>query len=308
VYRTGTKKLLHGTALFNNDGHQGQVKTRARSVVGAAMITDSNAKRGPDWAEYSLFTPTEAFIQEIEQFENHAKAILQPQYESKYFQGLDGQVMQNVPTMYNAEGDVLMIALPIKRIWPQFDADIENLYRLAVKNLPKHNRSKHPTRKEYMHSFGVKQLGMGDNSHSIMLKMEPHDTHDAFVEAAARHFCKQNILERLVVPDNSHTRLSMRDELVAGSACAIPGLEDYLWALACSITEEYYPELHFDTPRKGTLECILFSSSDEAVFAGKCSDLTEIIKLDEPKLILLDSKRLKHAAQRNVAAAQAAFN
>jgi hypothetical protein len=67
-------------------------------------------------------------------------------------------------------------------------------------------------------------------------------------------------------------------------------------------------ELHFDSPLTGTLECIIFSSSDEAVFAGKCGNLTETIKLDEPKLILLDSKRLKHAAQRNAAAAQAAFN
>jgi hypothetical protein len=138
----------------------------------------------------------------------------------------------------------------------------------------------------------------------------------SFIEAAARHFCKQNILERIVAPDNCETRVIMRDEISQGSSCAIPGLEDYLWALACSITEEYYPELHKDSPIQGTLECILFSSSDEAVFAGQYDywiagqnrKLTEIVKLDEPKLILLDSKRLKHAAQRNAAAARAAFN
>jgi hypothetical protein len=29
-----------------------------------------------------------------------------------------------------------------------------------------------------MHSFGIKQLGMGDNSNPIMLEMEPHATHE----------------------------------------------------------------------------------------------------------------------------------
>jgi|EP01047_Picozoa_sp_COSAG01_P031241 hypothetical protein len=45
---------------------------------------------------------------------------------------------------------------------------LEKLYRLAKDNLPKHNRSKHPTRKEWMYSLGIKQLGMGDNSNPIM--------------------------------------------------------------------------------------------------------------------------------------------
>jgi hypothetical protein len=82
---------------------------------------------------------------------------------------------------------------------------------------------------------------------------------------------------------------------------------------------EYVQNLHKIHKKKVillTLECILFSSSDEAVFAGQYDywiagqnrKLTEIVKLDEPKLILLDSKRLKHAAQRNAAAARAAFN
>ena len=226
----------------------------------------------------------------------------------RHFQGIDGNVMKNVPTMYNAEGDVLMITLPIKSIWPDFDADIEKLYCLAKDNLPQHNRSKHPTRKEWMHSFGIKQLGMGDNSNPMMLKMKAHETHDEFIEVAACHFCKQNILERIVAPDNSQARLSMRDELVADSACAIPGLEKYLWALACSITEEYYPDLHFDSPRTGTLECILFSSSYEAVFATQCGELIEVVKLNEPLLIMLDSKRLRHAAQRNMQAAADAFS
>ena len=72
-------------------------------------------------------------------------------------------------------------------------------------------------------------------------------------------------------------------------------------------SKDYYPELHHDTPRLGTLECILFSSSDEAVFAAQCGELTEIVQLNEPILILLDSKNVKHAAQKNAAAATLAF-
>ena len=302
-----TRRALYGAALFNNDGHNGQTKTKARSKVASAMIADANGKRGADWAEYSEFIPTESFVKELEQFEKHAKSQLWPQYEHKQFQDIGGSVLKTVRTMYDETGSVLMITLPLKSIWPTMDADIQKLYLLAVDNLPKHNRSKHPTRQEWMHSLGIKQMGMGDNSQSIMLKMKAHPTHDAFIKAAAKFYCKQNILERLVAPDNSKTRLSMRDELQPNSACAIPGLEDKLWALACSITKDYYPELHHDCPLGGTLECILFSSSDGAVFAAQYGQQAEIVQLDEPVLIVLDSKRVKHASQKNAATAKSAF-
>ena len=66
--------------------------------------------------------------------------------------------------------------------------------------------------------------------------------------------------------------------------------------------------LHTDTPLKGTLlECIVFSKSDEAVFALKCGDVEKIVQLNQPMLILLDSKTCKHAAQRTEVEARAAF-
>ena len=33
-----TRRALYGAALFNNDGHNGQTKTKARSKVASAMI------------------------------------------------------------------------------------------------------------------------------------------------------------------------------------------------------------------------------------------------------------------------------
>ena len=44
------------------------------------------------------------------------------------------------------------------------------------------------------------------------------------------------------------------------------------------------------------------------MFAAQCGELMEVVKLDEPVLIMLDSKRLKHAAQRNMQAAEDAFS
>ena len=115
------------------------------------------------------------------------------------------------------------------------------------------------------------------------------------------------ILERLIAPKNHACRKKMKDELIKDACCAIPGAESVLAALACSITHDYAPDLHIDTPLNGTLECILFSQSDEAVFALKCDSVEEIVRLDEPMLILLDSKRCLHAAQRTEAAAREAF-
>ena len=167
-------RSLYGAALFNNDGHDGQSKTKARSLLAPAMVNDTNRKRGEDWAQYSQFTPTEDFVKDLEQFEILARSVLQPQYEQKPFQGIGGSILKNVRTMYDETGSVLMITVPVTTIWPTMDADIQKLYLLAVDNLPKHNRSKHPNRQEWMHSFGIKQMGMGDNSLPIMLKMKAH--------------------------------------------------------------------------------------------------------------------------------------
>ena len=100
----------------------------------------------------------------------------------------------------------------------------------------------------------------------------------------------------------------MKDEVLEGACCAIPGAESVLAALACSITHDYAPELHVDTPLDGTLECIVFSQSDTAVFALKRGAIEKIVTLDEPMLVLLDSARCLHAAHRTEAAARAAFH
>ena len=62
--------------------------------------------------------------------------------------------------------------------------------------------------------------------------------------------------------------------------------------------------MHFDSPKKGTLETILFSRSSHAVFAAKSGDISKIVKLDAPTLIMLDSKRMLHAATKNMEEAQ----
>lgn len=43
------------------------------------------------------------------------------------------------------------------------------------------------------------------------------------------------------------------------------------------------------------------------MFAGKCGAVEAVVQLDEPKLILLDSKRMLHAAQRSEEEARAGF-
>ncbi len=76
-------------------------------------------------------------------------------------------------------------------------------------------------------------------------------------------------------------------------------------ACACSVTNHYYPELHTDKPQTGTLECILFSGGTDAAFAVKCGSVEEIVPLDEPTLILLDSKWAWHAACKSAEDARA---
>eukprot|EP01050_Picozoa_sp_SAG11_P033891 SAG11_NODE_11724_length_742_cov_0.777605_2_plen_165_part_01 len=104
--------------------------------------------------------------------------------------------------------------------------------------------------------------------------------------------------------------------------CAIPGLEEFLYALSVSLTAEYYPGLHLDTADVeavsgvGTAECIVFSSHDQAVFvaasttsAGGSEGMSvRVIELRSPTMILLDSTRVYHAACRNREVAQVALD
>ena len=129
------------------------------------------------------------------------------------------------------------------------------------------------------------------------------------MELAATYYAKQQMLEEFIAPDNAKCRRKVRDHLADDSwaaCCALPGLEEFLYALACSATVEYYPNLHVDHPQVGALECILFSSSEEAVFVAQCGGSDAHIEpLSEPKLILLDSARTVHGAQKSREAAHA---
>jgi hypothetical protein len=50
-------------------------------VSAAEMIEDTNRKRGADWAEYSVFTPSDEFVQEMKAFEEKATTMIDAQYE-----------------------------------------------------------------------------------------------------------------------------------------------------------------------------------------------------------------------------------
>jgi hypothetical protein len=295
--------LLFGTALFNNDGHDGPAKLKARSKNALELVQQVNQLK-PKWQTYELFKVDDAFRVEINSFRETLNAWLQKGYSNVRFQDIDdAKVSNDADLTYAPTGELLMATIDITKVWPSFNHDVAKLYELAKKLLPKHDRSKNENRKEWMHSFGVKQLGMGENKYPILLKIKNKPGYQKFLKHAAPYFVKQQMLEEMIAPDNSKTRKTMRDEYMTNSCCAIPGLEDFLNALACSITKNYFPDLHEDTPNKGTLECILFSASFDAVFATEYGDTRELVHLNQPKLILLDSKRLKHAARPSKEAA-----
>ena len=296
--------------MFNNHGHDGEQKTLARSKSGAEMVRAANAKAGADWQTFTPFTPDGQMQREFQTFkETLAKILPSKDHKKVLFQGLKGMVytgnLANVT--YDKDGSVLMIALPIDEIWPQHERDALELYELANLMLPAHDRSKHATRVENMHSFGIKQMGMGENDKPILLKIKKHPRYAEFQRLAARYFIKQEMIEAAVAPDHCATRKAMRDEVKEGSCCAVPGCEAFLHALACSVTLDYAPELHLDSPKAGTLECILFTGCEHGVFAGKRGDIEKIVPLRKLTLVLVDSKRLHHAAQRSEDDARASF-
>jgi hypothetical protein len=299
-----------GTALFNNHGHGGQQKTAARSKSSAEMVLAANARAGADWQRFTTFTPDAQMQQEFKAFgETLAKKFPSKDRTQVSFQGLEGMVYTGdaADVTYAQDGSVLMLTAPIDDIWPQHEQEALELYELAKSMLPAHNRSKHESRVENMHSLGVKQMGMGENDTPILLKIKAHRDYAKFQRHAARYYIKQEMIEAAVAPDQCATRKAMRDELSEGSCCAVPGCEAFLHALACSVTFDYAPELHLDSPKAGTLECILFAGCEHGVFAGKHGDIEKIVPLRESTLVLVDSKRLYHAAQRSEADASASF-
>jgi hypothetical protein len=219
--------------------------------------------------------------------------------EKVTFQGVTCDVLTAADLTFAADGQSLLMAtVPLDMIWPTQYEEVQVLYNIATELIPKHMRKGCP-----MYSFGVRQMGMGDNTNPVLKKLKPCDRYEEFQRLATLYYGKQEILERLVAPANAARRETIRDTLVKDACCAIPGAEKVLNALACSITYDYAPEMHTDTPMKGTLECIVFSKSDEAVFALKNGAVEKIVPLQKPMLILLDSKKCLHAAKRSQAEA-----
>ena len=144
--------------------------------------------------------------------------------------------------------------------------------------------------------MGIRQMQLG-NTTAPLLKIQSTDKYQEFQRVAALYYIKQEMLERALAPLHSGKRKKYRTVYGEKSCCAIPGAEDFLDALACSVTQDYTPELHLDTPLHGTLECILFTGDETAVFATKCGETEVITKLQEPMIVLVDSRRVLHAAQ-----------
>ena len=158
--------------------------------------------------------------------------------------------------------------------------------------------------------MGVRQQGLG-NTNTPLLKIQstPGDTYEKFRRAAALYYIRQQMIERALAPNHSATRKTIRTKYnVEDACCAIPGIEGWLDALAVSVTQNYFPDLHLDTPFPGSLECILFTGDPTAVFASKCGGIEVITPLRSSTVILVDSSRVLHAAQRSEEDARASFS
>ena len=221
--------------------------------------------------------------------------------------------------------DVLMLAVKLVDVWPDFDTEVAELYQLFQPIVPVLNRSKAGEEDRCpMHVIGLRQRSAGSCCMPTLLKLNGGGADadfDNWQGKAARFYAKVQCLEKMVAPAAARARVRIRDQTKQGMCCAIPGLEEFLYALSASLTAEYYPGLHLDTADAeaasgvGTLECIVFSSHPEAVFVaartalegGSDSQGVKVIELRSPTLILLDSTRVYHAACKNMAAAQNAL-
>jgi hypothetical protein len=95
--------------------------------------------------------------------------------------------------------------------------EVKALYEIASHLIPAYDRSKHETRRELMHSFGVKQQGMGENQSPVLLKMNASPRYQEFQRRATLYYGKQEILERLIAPKNHACRKEMKDEVLEGA-------------------------------------------------------------------------------------------
>ena len=315
------KKLNHlfGTAIFTNTGHQGPRKNKVRSRLAIDIVNDVIAKianmdpeKKSNWQSPKLFTVSTELHNELQSFEQHVRNILGRNYKKYTFNGLEkAEIIQSDYVTIKTATDgitVLTVEMSILNFWNSFDQDIEDLYNLFSKLTDARRR-----RGGLMRMLGIRQMGLGDheNCEPVLLQIKPHTKYNEFLGKAALYYGKQQILENIVAPTNCKHRFAIRD--MHGShqglqcCCAIPGFETFLGALAVSMTKDYYPELHKDRPQNGSLECILFSSHTEAVFAAYGFKKEIFITLKQPTLILLDSKRVLHGSQKTVQTAKRAI-
>eukprot|EP01050_Picozoa_sp_SAG11_P017993 SAG11_NODE_2657_length_3120_cov_70.926514_2_plen_857_part_01 len=335
---------LFGAALFTNRGHStaGRIQSRLQDPVTtcgrANQAVKDRGSSGEGWARFRVFRPDQRFKDELAAFRARVAGSLVASTGSGEFLytsdavGFVGgaaagpQVLSSGEPMWAEDRtDVLMLAVKLVDVWPDFDTEVAQLYQLFQPIVPVLNRSKAGEEDRCpMHVIGLRQRSAGSCCMPTLLKLNGGGADadfDNWQGKAARFYAKVQCLEELVAPAAARARVRIRDQTKQGMCCAIPGLEEFLYALSASLTAEYYPGLHLDTADVeaasgvGTLECIVFSSHPEAVFVaahtalegGSDSQGVKVIELRSPTLILLDSTRVYHAACKNLAAAQYAL-
>eukprot|EP01050_Picozoa_sp_SAG11_P011151 SAG11_NODE_1162_length_5642_cov_12.906188_1_plen_1572_part_00 len=335
---------LFGAALFTNRGHSiaGRIQSRLQDPVTmcgrANQAVKDRGSSGEGWARFRVFRPDQRFNDELAKFRDRVAGSLVASTGSGEFlytsdavgfvggAAAGSQVLSSGEPMWAEDRtDVLMLAVNLVDVWPDFDTEVAELYQLFQPIVPVLNRSKAGEEDRCpMHVIGLRQRSAGSCCLPTLLKLNGGGADadfDNWQEKAARFYAKVQCLEELVAPASARARVRIRDRTEQGMCCAIPGLEEFLYALSASLTAEYYPGLHLDTADAeaasgvGTVECIVFSSHPEAVFVaartaregGSDSQGVKVIELRSPTLILLDSTRVHHAACKNLAAAQYAL-
>ena len=245
---------LYGASMLNNVWHDGNGKTRARSMRGHDMIRHANAMIGRRAAElaqqyqkYQLFEVTDAFREEMGVFrtkvQNHFGSAGR---RTLRMNGADVNVPTQGVEITQLDGDLLIGTVDLSTLYPEYDEDAWRLYQLAERLIPPMERSvSDSTRGNEMRQFGVRKHWFETAETSIpLLKINSGGDYDSFLALAASMYAKMQTIEACVLPECTKRRLAMRDVMAKDSVCGLPGLEEFLYAVMCTITREYYPDLH----------------------------------------------------------------
>ena len=156
----------------------------------------------------------------------------------------------NVPTqgveITQLDGELLIGTVDLSTLYPEYDKDAWRLYQLAERLIPPMERSvSDSARGNKMLQFGVRKHWFETAETSIpLLKINSGGDYDSFLALAASMYAKMQAIEACVLPECTKRRLAMRDVMAKDSVCGLPGLEEFLYAVTCTITREYYPDLH----------------------------------------------------------------